>query len=171
MDKKKNPLRIIILWYRGIKLHDSATELRAKATCDCHDIMHHREITLQIHRYHMTFSAYKRCTPKKQCLLPTSRRPGKTLIDITWFWFYAYSRQMVLFFFVQGSSIQKRCPYTAVCGTAFAVRKFIAYKSPRTPEYEFFTRTEILLLQYDPWKKEVQPRLLFRNILRNAKLL
>ena len=36
------------------------------------------------------------------------------------------------------SSIRKPCTYTSVCDTALKVRKFIAYESSRTLEYEIF---------------------------------
>ena len=41
------------------------------------------------------------------------------------------------------SSIRKPCKYNRVCDSALAVRKFTAYKSSRTLEYEIFTRTKI----------------------------
>ena len=43
-QKKKRTMllmhKIRILWYRGIRLLDSAAELRANATCDCRDFAH-----------------------------------------------------------------------------------------------------------------------------------
>ena len=61
------------------------------------------------------------------------------------------------------SSIRKRCTYTSVCETALAVRKFIAYESSRTPEYEFFTRTKISAITVPPnqtrlWQPNVMSR-------------
>ena len=41
------------------------------------------------------------------------------------------------------SSIRKPCKYNSVCDSALAVRKFTAYKSSRTLEYEIFTRAKI----------------------------
>ena len=43
-------------------------------------------------------------------------------------------------------SIQKPCTHTSVCDTVLAVQKFMAYESPRTPEYEFFTRTKVSVI-------------------------
>ena len=40
-------------------------------------------------------------------------------------------------------SIRKTYTYTSVCDTTLAVRKFVAYESPLTLEYEIFTRTKI----------------------------
>ena len=41
------------------------------------------------------------------------------------------------------SSIRKPCTYNSVCNTVLAVRKFIAYKSSKTLEYEIFTHMKI----------------------------
>ena len=41
------------------------------------------------------------------------------------------------------SSIRKRYTYTSVSDTTIAVRKFLAYESWQTLEYEIFTRTKI----------------------------
>ena len=43
---KKKPSWIRILWYRGIKLFDSAAELQANTACDCRDFTHRRELRL-----------------------------------------------------------------------------------------------------------------------------
>ena len=40
------------------------------------------------------------------------------------------------------SCTRKPCTYNSVCDTVLAVRKFIAYESLRTLEYEIFTRTK-----------------------------
>ena len=56
-------------------------------------------------------------------------------------------------------SIRKLYSYTRVCDKALAVRNFIAYESPRTLEYEIFTRTKISAIAVH----------LFRTLSRNFR--
>ena len=60
------------------------------------------------------------------------------------------------------SSIRKPYTYTSVSDSAFAVRKFLAYESRQTQEYEIFARTKIsaITVCLTQHKHEVTSRLL-----------
>ena len=66
-----------------------------------------------------------------------NRRNFHTRFDFAYFVLLAESTKVRNF-----SRIRKPCMYTSECDTALTERKFIAYKSSRTLEYEIFTGTK-----------------------------
>ena len=96
---------------------------------------------------------------EKYCTIVKERPPGtKVFVHI---WMHSFHSQrvycnrtkfrtrfnFVYFVLLAGStkfsSIRKPCTYTSVSDTTVAVRKFLAYESWQTLEYEIFTRTKI----------------------------
>ena len=67
-----------------------------------------------------------------------NRRNFHTRFDFAYFVLLAESTKVRNF-----SRIRKPCMYRSECDTALTERKFIAYKSSRTLEYEIFTGTKL----------------------------
>ena len=73
--------------------------------------------------------------PKKAWLGYCNRTKFRTRFNFVYFILLAGSTKF--------SSIRKPYTYTSVSDTTVAVRKFLAYESWQTLEYEIFTRTKI----------------------------